>query len=258
MADYTNPRTNSLPDPASPGFRDGDTISLQNGSRFSRQNGRWEPIAFQSGSAESPLTVRNSAQGVRIIAPSGTVAADGTITLGTALQATYSAGVELYLPAGAISGGSAGWYRAVMSSTTVGQISGAVGSGSAYTGVTSEITARESTISWSVLASGRQVLCRAVGLCNNTAGTKTYRMRIGATQVNSAAPASQLGFGAMLHVQYLGGGLLSVVNALAAGGTNTAAVVTVTEGQDVTIAHTLQIAAATDHAALVSTSDVQV
>ena len=65
MADYTNPRTNSLPDPASPGFRDGDTISLQNGSRFSRQNGRWEPIAFQSGSAESPLTVRISAQGVR-------------------------------------------------------------------------------------------------------------------------------------------------------------------------------------------------
>lgn len=66
MADYTNSRTNSLPDPASPGFRDGDTISLQNGSRFSRQNGRWEPIAFQSDSAESPLTVRNSAQGIAL------------------------------------------------------------------------------------------------------------------------------------------------------------------------------------------------
>lgn len=66
MADYTNSRTNSLPDPASPGFRDGDTISLQNGSRFGRQNGRWEPIAFQSGSAESPLTVRQSAQGMVI------------------------------------------------------------------------------------------------------------------------------------------------------------------------------------------------
>lgn len=72
MADYTNSRTNSLPDPASPGFRDGDTISLQNGSRFSRQNGRWEPIAFQSGSAESPLTVRNSAQGV-VFGPGGVV-----------------------------------------------------------------------------------------------------------------------------------------------------------------------------------------
>lgn len=78
MADYTNSRTNSLPDPASPGFRDGDTISLQNGSRFSRQNGRWEPIAFQSGSAESPLTVRNSAQG---LVPSVAIRAANTTPL---------------------------------------------------------------------------------------------------------------------------------------------------------------------------------
>jgi hypothetical protein len=66
MADYNNTRDSSLPDPASPGFLDGDTITLQNGSKFSRQCGRWEPIAFQSGSAESPVTVILSAQGVEI------------------------------------------------------------------------------------------------------------------------------------------------------------------------------------------------
>ena len=64
MADYNNTRDSSLPDPASPGFLDGDTITLQNGSKFSRQCGRWEPIAFQSGSAESPVTAILSAQGI--------------------------------------------------------------------------------------------------------------------------------------------------------------------------------------------------
>ncbi len=53
MADYNNTRDSSLPDPASPGFRDGDTITLQNGSKFSRQSGRWEPVRFQTVGQQS-------------------------------------------------------------------------------------------------------------------------------------------------------------------------------------------------------------
>jgi hypothetical protein len=56
------------------------------------------------------------------LAPSGTVATNGQVTLGTALPRVYSNGIWLYLPAGAVSGGAAGLYWCVMSSTTVGQV----------------------------------------------------------------------------------------------------------------------------------------
>jgi len=91
-----------------------------------------------------------------IKAPSGTVATSGVVTLGTALPTTYDMGAWLYLPAGAVSGGLAGLYWTVFSSTTVGQVyvnfidpavafdpatrpsgtlTAAVGSNSAYTGL---------------------------------------------------------------------------------------------------------------------------
>lgn len=69
MADYNNTRDSSLPDPASPGFRDGDTITLQNGSKFSRQAGRWEPVQFQTvgqQSKEMPLFTSTSGSGLEI------------------------------------------------------------------------------------------------------------------------------------------------------------------------------------------------
>lgn len=218
-------------------------------------------VAGPGGVPQAMVTARSSGSGVepRGIAPSGTVAADGTITLGTALPATFPQ-ITLYLPAGAISGGAAGFYCVEMSSATVGVVrdrfggAALTGSGSAYTGVTTEVTASQSVFSWRQIQG--QVLTRAIGLCNNSAGTKTYRSRIGATQVNSAAPASQLGFGAMLHLHGLGGPLVSAINALAAGGTNTAAIVTATEGQDVIVSHTLQLATATDYAILVATLDM--
>jgi hypothetical protein len=54
--------------------------------------------------------------------PNGTVATNGQITLGTALPRVYSNGIWVYLPAGSVSGGAAGLYWCVMSSTTVGQV----------------------------------------------------------------------------------------------------------------------------------------
>jgi hypothetical protein len=56
------------------------------------------------------------------IAPNGTVATNGQITLGTALPRIYSNGIWLYLPAGTVVSGLAGLYWCVMSSTTVGQV----------------------------------------------------------------------------------------------------------------------------------------
>ena len=57
-----------------------------------------------------------------IKAPSGTVATNGVVTLGTALPTTYDMGAWVYLPAGAVVGGLAGLYWVVFSSTTVGQV----------------------------------------------------------------------------------------------------------------------------------------
>lgn len=57
-----------------------------------------------------------------ILPSSGTVAANGQITLSTALPLTYSGGCWLYLPATALASGISGMYYAVFSSTTVGTV----------------------------------------------------------------------------------------------------------------------------------------
>jgi len=57
------------------------------------------------------------------IPPSGAVAANGALTLGTALNAIYDEGVFMYFPAdGAFTGSLAGLYWTVMSSTSLGTI----------------------------------------------------------------------------------------------------------------------------------------
>lgn len=57
-----------------------------------------------------------------IIAPTGSMANNGAITLGTALPNTY-ANAYVYLPANAIAAGSiAGWYFTQFSSSTVGTV----------------------------------------------------------------------------------------------------------------------------------------
>lgn len=53
--------------------------------------------------------------------PSGTIAANGALTLGTALDNVYPS-IYMYFPAGAWTGSTAGMYYVAMSSTTVGQV----------------------------------------------------------------------------------------------------------------------------------------
>lgn len=136
-----------------------------------------------------------------LIAPNGTVATNGTITLGTALSTTYSGGIWTYLPAGAVVGGLAGFYWTVMSSTTVGQVTTeyraadalfaptlgtsvtpAVGSNAAYTQTTGA----------AILLLTAKILGNSLGAYgslratyhvenNNSAGTKSFTMNVRGT-----------------------------------------------------------------------------
>lgn len=143
------------------------------------------------------------------IAPTGTVGANGALTLGTALPNIYSVGLYLYFPAGAVySGSAAGSYWCVMSSTTVGTVYNNVlvdvpsvpssptaivdaGPG-AFTGVTSEVTLASYTIKGGTLGTNGQVRSDETWLANNTAGAKTIRGKFGGTQGMSGSLASNL------------------------------------------------------------------
>src|SRR5579859_1785192 len=109
-------------------------------------------------------TLKYTANGIPfIVANTGTMGNNGALTLGTALPSTY-ANAYVYLPANAISAGSAaGWYFCQFSSTTVGTVfnntyssgtpqipaalvSFATTGPGAYTGVTTQITGPNFTI----------------------------------------------------------------------------------------------------------------
>jgi hypothetical protein len=141
------------------------------------------------------------------IAPNGTVAANGVITLGTALPRTYSAGIWLYLPAGAVSGGAAGLYWCVMSSTTVGQVYtnsvdtsqgfvpyvptgvlvNAVGSNSAYTQtINTSIALANLTLPAGSLGPNGQIRMNWEFSYNIAAGNKTFSSLINGSQLASS------------------------------------------------------------------------
>lgn len=72
------------------------------------------------GAAPFPCVVYQTAVPV-ILAPSGTIATNGVVTLGTALPTIY-ANAWCYFPAAMMSAGLAGLYFVKFSSTTVGQV----------------------------------------------------------------------------------------------------------------------------------------
>lgn len=141
------------------------------------------------------------------MAPNGTVATNGIVTLGTALRTTYSAGIWLRLPANAIVGGSAGMYWAVMSSTTQGQVytnfndasaefipavpSGAlvaaVGSNAAYTQTTgADVSLVTVPVPGGSLGSKGVLRFNGLTGWNNSAGAKTPKLLFGGTAILSA------------------------------------------------------------------------
>jgi hypothetical protein len=138
------------------------------------------------------------------LAPNGTVATNGQVTLGTALQRIYSNGIWLYLPAGAVSGGSAGLYWCVMSSTTVGQVYtnfadtsqkftpyipngslvNAVGSNSAYTQIIStNITLINATIPGNYIGASGSLRSIQQFSCLNNANAKSVQLQFGANNI---------------------------------------------------------------------------
>lgn len=195
-------------------------------------------------SGVTPVTAVPSGSGIRFIAPSGTVAADGTITLGTALPAVFSSGVYLWLPAGAISGGTAGWYWAVMSSSTVGVIAG-VGSGSAYTGSTSEVTAF--TFDVPTPSKGSASILRLAHMCSSNTNAKTGRFRVGGTQymTNAINTAGHALFVAKLLITGLGDEIVSITSEN--GGGSSAGGILTGVGSSISINCTLQLSTATDY-----------
>lgn len=130
------------------------------------------------------------------LAPSGTVATNGTITLGTALPRVYSGGIWLRLPTGAVVAGAAGLYWCVMSTTTIGQVytnfvdtslgfvsyipTGtlvtAVGSNGAYTPTTSvDIVLGNVTLPANSLGNNGGLRVRTLSVNSVNANTKTVK-----------------------------------------------------------------------------------
>lgn len=127
-----------------------------------------------------------------IVAPTGTMANNGAVTLGTALGTTYSGGAWLYLPAGAVAAGvpaAAAWLWCVMSSTTVGTVYNSTyttgtptlgtttafattGPG-AFAGVTSQITGPQITIAANALGTSGRLTAKAE-FTNTGSGAGTH------------------------------------------------------------------------------------
>ena len=150
------------------------------------------------------------------VANTGSTTAAGIVTLGTALPRIYPA-IWLWFPAAVVTGdATGGFYFCVMTSTTVGQIfltpgkqGGATGfnvvtlpfqpsfpsslvtptSGfavGAYTGSTAEIFAVNVTLPPGLM--GLQGRCRITShqTCNNSAGAKTFKTYLGASQIGQS------------------------------------------------------------------------
>jgi len=146
------------------------------------------------------------------VANSGTIATNGTVTLGTALPRIYPA-IWLYFPASAVVGdATGGLYFCVMSSTTVGvvyagkqgvangvntaalpfqpffptSLVAVTGSNSAYTGSTTETFLVNVTIPPQTLGLQGQVRVTSIQTTNNSAGAKTFKNYLGASQIGQS------------------------------------------------------------------------
>lgn len=87
----------------------------KNGSLWRSNGTKWALVNGEAVIADGATPI--------CLAPTGTVAANGALTLGFALPTIYSGGIWQYFPAGAVFAGSAaGFYWTVMSSATVGTI----------------------------------------------------------------------------------------------------------------------------------------
>jgi hypothetical protein len=209
--------------------------------------------------------------GIPMILPSsGSMADNGAVTLTTALPATYSS-CYVYLPANAISAGSAaGLYYAVMSSTTVGTVYNNTYTGGEATiptsptafattgpGAFAQTTAADITLLTWTLAGGAlsktgSLFAFPLWAINSSGNQKIIRQKI------NTVDANVLGFtttAASAHpYEFRNRGVLdkNVSNGAAGFGANTTAPVSLTAdtSANVTIELTARLATATDYVVL--------
>lgn len=139
--------------------------------------------------------------------PSGTIAANGALTLTAALPATYTGGIWLRFPAGAVSGDATGGiYWCVMSSPTagvvyagkidvaapfvptIGSVAGgaAAGSGSAYTQtINADITLANVTLAGGAMGGSGHLVVEYEASYPNSANVKTLRAKVGTVEVST-------------------------------------------------------------------------
>lgn len=198
------------------------------------------------------------------VAPSGTIAADGTVTLGTALPAVFDDGLWLYFPAEAFASPAAGSLRwVVMSSTTVGVARDGpagdivVGSGVAYSGVNAEVEVGQIALGLSALRKTGIIAMEFVGVCSGSTNSKTLRLRAEGEQLLWAgiSTASQTYFRAEARVTRVASDRWLAV-AGNGGGTSYGAIREISDGF-ANISVTLQTASAADFAIVFLTPDLQ-
>jgi hypothetical protein len=202
------------------GFAAGSVVSTLSASAEAAyvQAGVAEYDAFKPTDTNPSLRRVLGAQGIPcIILPTGTITAGGVLTSGTALALTYPR-AWVYLPAGAVVGGSAGWYYAVFSSTTVCQVytnyqatmdkpyiptslTAAVGVGGAYTGVTSAVSMGSVVVPANAMGAFGAVEVYALGAWPTNANNKTFAARFGASAVVSTVATTTLGMTVRKKVQ---------------------------------------------------------
>ena len=208
------------------------------------------------------------------IAPTGTMAANGAVTLGTALEFIYSSGCYIYFPAGAVYAGSAaGSYYCVMSTTAVGTVyNNTLGNGlpvipsiptpivaagpGAFTGVITEITLATLTIPANLLSAGGSINLDIQYLFNNSVGVKTFKEKLGGTIGHTLTATTTVQIRSMKLFKNRGA-KSSNYYALVSNGAATAAApneINVNTAASWTYVITGQLAAATDRAGLESLS----
>lgn len=208
-----------------------------------------------------------------IVVPNGTVATAGVITVGTALPLTYPR-AWIYLPAGAVVGGLAGWYYCVFSSTTVGQVytnyqaamdkpfipaslTAAVGSNGAYTTlVATDVVLGAAIVPANLLGSFGSVDVTAFLSYNSTAGAKVGKVRIGGSTVVSSSATTTTGLTIRKRIQNRATNSQVIQASLETGATVSVAptLLAVDTTADVQVDVVGQVAVATDYIILESLS----
>jgi hypothetical protein len=211
-------------------------------------------------------------QGIPCILPGdGTVATNGTITVGVALALTYTQ-AWVYLPASAVVGGSAGWYYTVFSSTTVGQVytayqatmvrpyipdtlTAAVGSNAAYTQpLGADIVLGTVKIPANLLGANGAVDVHAFTSFLTSANDKITKLKFGASTVVTNTATTTTGISFRKRVQNRGTAkqVIHAVFETGAGVATTASQLAIDTTADVAVTITGQLETAAEYMVLES------